>query len=114
MSDKPLKMNRRRALGVLAAAAAVVPVTTMMGARPAIAADLPQVAESDPIAVGLKYKHDATEAPRADKAGMSADKQFCSNCQFAQAEGDWIPCSIFPGKAVNAKGWCSAWVPKAG
>jgi len=114
MSDNPANMNRRRALGILAAAVTVVPVSSLIGARRAMAADLPQVSESDPIAISLKYKHDATQAPRADKAGKAADQQFCSNCQFIQGAGDWAPCSIFPGKAVNTKGWCTAWVPKAG
>ena len=114
MSDNPAKINRRRALGILAAAVTVVPVSSLIGARPVLAADLPHVSESDPIAIGLKYKHDATQAPRADKAGKAADQQFCSNCQFIQGAGDWAPCSIFPGKAVNTKGWCTAWVPKTG
>ena len=114
MNDNPANMNRRRALGILAAAVTVVPVSSLIGGRNALAADLPQVSETDPIAIGLKYKHDATQAPRVDKAGKSANEQFCSNCQFVQGEGEWAPCSIFPGKAVNAKGWCTAWVPKAG
>jgi hypothetical protein len=24
----------------------------------------------------------------------------------------WAGCSIFPGKAVAGRGWCSAWSPK--
>ena len=113
MSDNQAKMSRRRALGVLAAAVAVVPVASLVGSRRAIAADLPHVTEDDPIAVGLKYKHDATQAPRADKAGKPAADQFCHSCALAQGEGDWVGCSIFPGKAVNANGWCTAWAPKA-
>jgi len=27
---------------------------------------------------------------------------------------EWRPCGIFPGQVVNAKGWCSAWMKKAG
>lgn len=114
MSNKPVEMNRRRALGAIAAAVAVVPVASLLSVRNAIAADLPHVAENDPVAVAMKYKQDATQAARADKAGTPADQQHCANCQLAQGEGDWLPCSIFPGKAVNANGWCAAWVPKAG
>lgn len=114
MSDQSANISRRRALGVLAAAVAVVPVTSLISTRRAMAADLPQVSESDPMAAGLQYKHDATQAARIDKAGTPADQQFCNNCQLAQGEGDWVPCSIFPGKAVNANGWCTAWAPKAG
>jgi hypothetical protein len=114
MNDKPTGMSRRRALGIFATAVAVVPVTSLIGARPALAADLPHVEESDPIAVSLKYKHDATQAGRVDKAGTPADQQFCRNCQLAQGEGEWVACTVFPGKAVNANGWCTAWVLKAG
>ena len=114
MNDKPTKMSRRRALGVLATAVAVIPATSLIGSRQAVAADLPHVDESDPIAVGLKYQHDATKAARVDKAGTPADQQLCNNCQLAQGEGDWVACSVFPGKAVNANGWCTAWVLKAG
>jgi hypothetical protein len=28
--------------------------------------------------------------------------------------GEWRPCQIFPGKAVNANGWCSSWMHRAG
>ena len=51
-------------------------MSSLIGARIAIAADLPQVSESDPIAIGLKYKHDATQAPRADKVGKAGDSRL--------------------------------------
>jgi len=40
---------------------------------------------------------------------------MCSNCALIQGnDGDeWRPCQIFPGKLVNANGWCSVWAPKA-
>ena len=38
----------------------------------------------------------------------------CDDCvQFEGKKGQpWGPCKIFPGKAVSAKGWCSAFQPK--
>jgi hypothetical protein len=114
MSQNPANPSRRRALKLVAGAAAVLPLSALVASRQAMAADLPHVTENDPIAIGLKYKHDATQAPRTDKAGKAAADQVCNNCQFAQAEGDWVPCTIFPGKAVNGNGWCTAWAPKAG
>ena len=71
--------------------------------KPAYAADLPQLAEDDPQASALKYIH---SSPHEDK--------HCSNCALIQGnEGDeWRPCAIFPGKLVNANGWCSAWTKK--
>jgi hypothetical protein len=33
--------------------------------------------------------------------------------QFEGKKGEtWGPCKIFPGKAVNSHGWCSAFQPK--
>jgi hypothetical protein len=81
---------------------------------PPDAADMPKLEESDAMAQALGYKHDASDVDfeqfpsRAD--ADSAD-QFCKNCVHYQASPDvqWAPCTIFPGKLVNADGWCSAW-----
>lgn len=105
------KIARREFLklsAVAAAGALVVP------GREAIAGDLPQLSVDDPMAKGLKYTNDASTVDPATRTQPAAD-QNCANCQLVQgADGDaWRPCQIFPGKAVNAKGWCSAWVPKA-
>jgi hypothetical protein len=33
--------------------------------------------------------------------------------QLTGKEGDeWRPCNVFPGKLVNANGWCKVWAPK--
>jgi hypothetical protein len=74
------------------------------------AATLLRLAEDDPAAKALNYHIDATQAPSADKAETPAQKQFCYNCGYIQADdGEWRPCQIFPSRAVNANGWCSAW-----
>jgi hypothetical protein len=34
--------------------------------------------------------------------------------QLQGKEGDeWRPCNLFPGKLVNAHGWCKVWQAKA-
>ena len=115
MSNKPIDPNRRQAIKLIAGGVAAIPLAGLMTSGTAVASDLPHVTEDDPIAVGLKYKHDASQAPRADKPGAPADTQNCGNCQlFGQGDGEWRSCSIFPGKAVNANGWCTAWVMKVG
>ena len=113
MRKNTVDANRRQALKLMLGGAAIVPLSALVVNRPAAATDLPHVTEDDPIAVSLKYKHDATQAPRVDKGGTPAAEQLCSNCQLGQGEGEWLSCSIFPGKAVNANGWCTAWVPRA-
>jgi hypothetical protein len=81
---------------------------------PAETGELPKLEESDAMAQALGYKHDAGEVDigqfpsRADADGAN---EFCRNCTHFQAAPDaqWAPCTIFPGKSVNADGWCSAW-----
>jgi len=66
------------------------------------------------MANAMKYTHDASTVDPASRANPAAD-QDCANCALIQGnDGDeWRPCQIFPGKAVNADGWCSVWAPKA-
>ena len=93
------------ALGAIAA----VPVAALAPGRRAYAEELPKLEESDPQAAALSYKHNAADAPNAGEG------QNCASCQlYAGGDAAWGPCSIFPGKAVSAKGWCATWVQRAG
>ncbi|MBT8445714.1 MAG: High potential iron-sulfur protein [Gammaproteobacteria bacterium] len=76
-------------------------------------ATLPKVDEaSDPTARALSYKHDATTVDPAKRSDANA---ICASCQlFAAGENGWGKCTLFPGKLVNANGWCAGWVKKAG
>lgn len=77
------------------------------------ATDLPKLSPDDPQAKALGYKHDAGEVDQSAYPRYEAG-QLCSNCALFQGdEGDeWAGCSIFPGRAVNANGWCSAYVAR--
>jgi hypothetical protein len=115
MSDTPKNESRRDAVKVILAGLAAVPVVNLVGLSVARASDLPHVDEAtDPTAIALKYKHDATQADRAAAArpGLPPEEQICANCQFVLGEGDWVGCTLFPGKAVAAQGWCMSWAPK--
>lgn len=105
------KIARRKFIQLSAVAAAACFVRPGTDAQ---AQDLPQLTEDDPIAVALKYTHDASSVDPASRAQPAAD-QSCANCaQLTGNEGDaWRPCNIFIGKVVNSNGWCSVWVPKA-
>jgi len=110
--ETPLsKIARRKFLQLSAVAAAGYFVQPGREAR---AADLPQLATDDPMAKAMKYTHDASTVDAASRNNPAAD-QNCANCALVQGnDGDaWRPCQIFPGKAVNANGWCSVWAPKA-
>ena len=95
------KIARRQFIQLSAVAAAGCFVLPGAQAR---AEGLPQLSEDDPTAQSLKYVHKSAIAD-----------QTCANCALIQgADGDaWRPCQIFPGKSVNAAGWCSVWAPKA-
>lgn len=74
----------------------------------------PHLDEADPQAEKLGYKHDAT---KVDKKKFPTYKpgEACANCQLFQAKSakdEWAPCPIYPGKQVNAKGWCSSYTKK--
>lgn len=104
--------NRRRFItGAGTALGAVVLVSALP--RHARADDLPHLAPSDATAQTLGYVEDATKADKAKFPNYAAG-DTCANCNFFQgAVAAWGPCQLFPGKAVNAKGWCSAHAKKA-
>ena len=107
--DKRSRFSRRRFVKSVGAATATV--TTGFGIGTLYAAEPPRVSEDDPMAKALNYVHDARTA---DAAKRFSDR-YCYNCALyaGGADDEWAKCSIFPGKLVAGKGWCSAWAPKA-
>lgn len=105
------KIARRQFMQLSAVAAAGL---VLKPGGEAAAQGMPKIEESDPVAQSLKYTHDASSVDPASRANPAAE-QTCANCALLQGnEGDeWRPCQIFPGKLVNAAGWCSVWAPKA-
>lgn len=108
MSEFEPRPSRRRFLQVLAsgtAAAALSPLAAQ-------AQDLPALSGSDPTANALAYTEDAAGVDAArfpqHKAGDT-----CLGCNFYQGKGIRGACSLFPGKSVAGKGWCSAFAPRA-
>lgn len=92
-----------------------IPVATLaLTAARTTSAQPARLAETDPIAVSLGYKHDASKAD-AKKFTTYAAGRNCANCQFYQGKATeaWAACAPVGGKLVNAKGWCAAWVKKA-
>ncbi len=90
----------------------VVAGSALAAATQVVAADA--VAETDPQAVALGYKPDATKVD-AKKYPAHKPTQMCGNCALfqgkpADAAGG---CPLFAGKQVSSKGWCSAYAPKA-
>jgi hypothetical protein len=112
MSDETFSDSRRRFLRAGVAAVVAVPFARLALGESASAEDLPKLSEDDPQAKALQYKHDASQVD-SDERG---EGDICANCQLYEgsADAEWGKCSIFPGKLVNAQGWCTAWVPQSG
>ncbi|HEX9138345.1 MAG TPA: high-potential iron-sulfur protein [Steroidobacteraceae bacterium] len=110
MSDS---ITRRDALkGLTLAAGALLAANTAQRAA-ADASAIPHIAATDPMAVALAYHEDSS---KVDVKAFPSYKpeQKCSTCLQLQGKaGDpWRPCNIFPGKLVNANGWCKVYVKK--
>jgi hypothetical protein len=74
---------------------------------------LPMLSESDPTAMSLEYKANASTVDKA-KFPQYASGQSCSGCALYQgATGSSSgPCPIFAGKAVSSTGWCASYSKK--
>jgi hypothetical protein len=109
------RIDRRTLLKNALLGLAAAPAIGLVRESAAADAALPHLEEKDPTAIALAYVHDAKKVDatkeRAYKPGST-----CANClQLTGKEGEtWRPCNIFPGKAVNANGWCKVWVLKPG
>ena len=103
--------NRRSFVMTLVAGGSVLAASRAS----AEAAAAPALSEADPQAVALGYKADASKVDAA-KYPQHAATQLCSNCNLYQgkAADAMAPCTLFAGKQVAGKGWCSAWMKKAG
>ena len=92
-----------------------VAVTSAFSQYPVLAdGHLAKLDEGDPQAAALSYKHDATQTDASTQAKYEPG-QLCKNRNLYQGGSDkeWVPCAIFPGKEVNANGWCSAYIAMA-
>ena len=105
------KIARRTFLSRTLAASAAIPLA---GIPIILKADNHHVDENSPSATALGYRHDATtvDIKKHPSRGTPEGKNHvCDNCKLYQAGDDgWGNCGIFPGKQVNGKGWCAAWI----
>ena len=111
MSNQDL--TRRRFLATVAIA---VPASAALVNVAAAQAPLPKLDPNDPSAKALLYVPDASKVDTKNPlAARFAAGQNCANCSQIQGKpGEaFRPCAIFPGKLVDAKGWCSVWAKKA-
>lgn len=101
--------GRRRFFVGAGSALGAVALASLLPRR-ARAADLPHLTPDDPTAKALTYTEDASTTKAPTHVAGSA----CANCNFFQGgSAAYGPCQLFPGKAVNAKGWCAGYAKKA-
>jgi High potential iron-sulfur protein len=98
----------RRALvknfAIAAGAAAVLPRRTASAAEPQ------RLDVKDPAAVALGYVENTAQL-NVKRYPSYVKGTSCENCLLLQGTdgANYRPCSLFPGKVVSVKGWCSGW-----
>jgi High potential iron-sulfur protein len=103
MAKSHVHPRRRRFIKLTATGLIVAPFANALLRGNATAADL--IKESDPAAVKLKYKADATKALE-----RKHPTEFCDNCLLYESKDSaYGTCSALEDKLVAAKGWCTAW-----
>ena len=102
--SEPSSVHRRRFVKLTAAGLVAAPLANALFSGNATATDM--VSESDPKAVALKYKMDATKSPERNDPN-----EVCGNCAlYTGKPGDTTgTCEIFDGRLVTSKGWCASW-----
>ena len=109
MSEK--KFARRDVLKGALIGVAAVPITALLGRANAAAG---KVDPNEPQAKSLGYIEDAAKVDAKANPNFKPG-QNCANClQVPKGKegGAEIPCNIFGGRLVSAKGWCKVWVKR--
>ena len=102
-----MKNSRRQFMILSAAGACTLALNGQVQAQA-------MVSETDPQAVALGYKADASKVDKA-KYPKYAAGQHCDNCALYQGKPGSAAagCALFGAKQVAGKGWCSAYAKKA-
>jgi hypothetical protein len=110
MSER--KIARRDILKGALIGVATVPVTAILGRAEAAATG--PVDPNEPQAKSLGLVLDAAKVDAKANPNFKPG-QNCANClqvPKGKETGDMIPCNIFAGRLVPAKGWCKVYVKR--
>ena len=109
MSDP--KFPRRTLLKGALLGVAAVPVTAFLSRHAEAATG--KVDPSEPQAKALGYVEDASKVDAKANPNYKPG-QLCENCLQAQVKAGAaaVPCNIFAGREVAAKGWCKVYVKR--
>lgn len=114
MSDLKDKQAHARRSVLKGALAGLVALPGLGSVERAAAQAAPaRLDENDATGKALGYLHDAKKVDAAKNPTYKAG-QNCANCLQIQGKAGeaWRGCNLFPGKQVNADGWCRVWVQK--
>jgi hypothetical protein len=109
MSER--KIPRRDVLMGALVGVAAIPVTALLGRAEAASG---KVDPSEPQAKSLGYIEDAAKVDAKANPNYKPG-QVCANClqvPKGKETGADIPCNIFAGRTVSAKGWCKVYVKR--
>lgn len=102
----PVETRRQFLKTAIVAGAAVMAGSVV---RP-LFADEPHLTVADPTAKAMDYVEDATTS----KNTLYKPGSICANCQlYSGSATGYGNCQLFPGKLVNARGWCTSYTRKA-
>ena len=105
-SQTPTETRRQFLKTVVIASAAVV----AGGVVRRLSAEEPHLTDADPTAKAMDYVEDAT----ISKNKLYKPGSVCANCQlYSGGTSGYGDCQLFPGKLVNARGWCTSYTAKA-
>jgi hypothetical protein len=105
------KFPRRTLLKGALLGVAAVPVSSLLSRTAHAAAG--KVDPNEPQAKSLGYVEDATKVDAKANPNYKAGQE-CLNCLQSKPNGSapMIPCNIFAGRDVAAKGWCKVYVKR--
>jgi High potential iron-sulfur protein. len=105
------KFPRRTLLKGALLGVAAVPVSALLNRTAQAAAG--KVDPNEPQAKSLGYVEDATKVDAKANPNYKPG-QDCANCLQSKptAGATEIPCNIFAGRNVSAKGWCKVYVKR--
>ena len=106
------KFPRRTLLKGALLGVAAVPVSTLLSHTANAASG--RVDPNEPQAKSLGYVEDATKVDAKANPNFKPG-QMCANCLQAPTAKPGmteVPCNIFAGRPVSAKGWCKVYVKR--
>lgn len=108
-SNKSSDESRRQFLKTVVIATAAVTAGSVLQQLHAAAGE-PHLTDADPTAKAMDYVEDATTSKNA----LYKPGSVCANCQlYTGGASGYGNCQLFPGKLVNANGWCTSYTRKA-